>query len=207
MYKIFGYSSFNGVKVLIAAEEIGVDYEYVHVDLGKLENKKPEFLAMNPMGKIPVLQHNGLTLIESNSICRYLANTNDKKLYSGDPAQAAKIDQTIDVMTQHIGRHLSSFFWQEIICVKFFKKEPKQHVLDEARGFLEAQLPYIDGLLLDSPFLCGGDISIADTIAFSYFEITEDTSVDISGYEHIVRWYEQIKARPAVARAKANFPG
>lgn len=206
MYTIHGYSTFNGVKVMLTAEELGLDYEYAHVDLGKLENKAPEFLAMNPMGKIPVLQHNDLTIIESGAICRYLSRANDHKLYSSDPATAAKIDQVMDVMSNHIGRHLGDFFWQEIIMPTYFKKEPKQSVLDQAKEFLDSQLPYFDQMLVDNAFLCGDEVTIADTFSYACFEVVEHTSADISEFKNLVKWYEAFKQRPSVAKVYARFP-
>ena len=191
---------------MLTAEELGLDYEYVHVNLGKLENKTPEFIAMNPMAKIPVLKHDELTLIESGAICRYLARVNDNRLYSADPVVAARIDQIMDVMSNHIGQHLGVHFWQEIIVPTYFKKEPKQSALAEAKGFLESQLPYLDATLAQTRYLCGDEVTIADTFAYAYFEVTEHTSADISAFEHLTKWYQDFKQRPSVARVYQRFP-
>ncbi len=202
MMTIYGFNTFNAVKVLLTAEELGYDYTYVNLDLSKGEQKSPEHLRRHPFGKIPVLEHNGNTFFESNAICRYLANSKQQQMYSSDPIVAARIDQTIDVMTHHVGKWLGVYFWQEIICRKFFNKGPDAAAIEEARGFLEEQLPYIDGLLENSPFLCGDSISIADTVAYAFFETQELTSVTTDQYPNISRWYKAFAKRPSVAKMK-----
>ncbi|MCP5015046.1 MAG: glutathione S-transferase family protein [Ketobacter sp.] len=205
MFTIYGYNSFNGIKVLLTAEELGLDYDYVHVELGKGEQKKPEYLQRHPYGKIPALEHDGHRLVESASICRYLANINDHRMYSAEPLQAARIDQTIDMMVLHVGRWLGVYFWQEVICKKFFKKTPDAELIAEAEGFLKAHLPYFDHLLEENVFLCGSEVTIADTIAYAMFQVHEQTSADISAYPNILRWYGEFSERPSVAAVKARL--
>ena len=201
MYKIYGFGTFNPLKVVFTAEELGLEYEFKTVNLAKGENRHPDYLAVHPLGKIPALEHNGNTFIESATICRYLANCNGHRLYSSDPVAAANIDQVMDLMQVHIGRWLASFFWQEIV-VPMMKQEPDQAVLVEAKSWLDKQLPAIDGILAKKSYLGGSEFSIADTFAFPLFNTTEITSVDLSPYRHIQRWYGEISERPALARAK-----
>jgi glutathione S-transferase len=207
MFRIYGFNSFNAVKVLLTAEELGVEYDYVHVELGKGEQKTPEHLARHPFGKIPVLEHNGNTIVESAAICRYLSRLHDNKLYSTDPLQAARIDQMVDMMVQHVGRWMAVYFWQEIICKTFFNKDPEAAAIEEAAGFLKGQLPYIDNLLADNTYLCGSDISIADTIAYAYCQLHESTSIDLSPYSKILRWYGEISERPSVSAVQLKLAG
>ena len=203
--KIYAYGSFNGFKPVLAAEELGIDYEYVHVNLGAGEQRKPEHLARHPLGKIPVLEHNGHCITESNSICRYLSNISDQKLYSKDPLQAAKIDQMIDTITLHVGRWIASYFWQEIVRKNIMGQEVDAAALKEADGFLATTLPYLDAELGKNTFLCGNDLTLADVIAITYFDISETTSFSFDQYKNIVRWYQSMRERPAFARARQRM--
>ncbi len=205
MFTIYGYNTFNPIKVLLTAEELGMDYQYVNVELGKGENKTPEYLAKHPLGKVPVLDHDGQILLESGAICRYLANIHDHKLYSADPLQAARIDAMVDLSVLHVGRWLAVYFWQEIICRRMFQKEPDAAAIEEAVGFLKAQLPYVDSLLAETQFLCGDQVTIADTIAYAYFQVQEHTSVDLSAYGNILRWYGEFSERPSVTAVKERL--
>jgi len=205
MFTIYGYNTFNPIKVLLTAEELGMDYQYVNVELGKGENKTPDYLAKHPLGKVPVLEHDGNVLTESAAICRYLANVHDQRLYSAEPLQAARIDAMVDTAVLHVGRWLAVYFWEEIICRQFFRRDPDQASIEEAAGFLKQQLPYLDSVLEQNRFLCGEDITIADTIAYAYFQIQESTSVDLSAYSNILRWYSELSERPAVTAAKQQL--
>lgn len=207
MLKIYGNKTFNAVKAVLTAEELDLDYQYVTVDLKSGEHKSPEFLKIHPLGKIPALEHDGNRVFESNNMCRYMANISDKKLYSNDPLQAAKIDQTVDFIGYHVGRWITVYFFQEIVKPFFGGDGPDKDALDEAAGFLKEQLPYMDGLLAKNDFLCGSDISIADTVAFAMIMSHEYTSFEITEYPNIVRWYGRLKSRPSYAVMMEHFPG
>lgn len=205
MFTLYGYNTFNPIKALLTLEELGLDYEYVNVELGKGDNKTPDYLAKHPLGKVPVLDHDGNLLTESGAICRYLANISDHRLYSADPLQAARIDAMVDTVVLHVGRWLAVYFWEEIICQRFFRREPDQASIDEAAGFLSQQLPYLNTVLEQNRFLCGDEVTIADTIAYAYFQIQEATSIDLTAYAHILRWYGEFSERPSVTAVKKRL--
>lgn len=203
MLTIYGIESNNTVKVLLTAEEVGCSYQFNHLNLLKGEHKTPEHIARHPLGKVPAIDDGGDCLYESNAICRYLAVKNKSPLYAGDALQLGHIDQWVDLLTQHIGKWISVFFFEEIVRPKFLQQEPKQAEMDEAQGFLDEQLPVMDKQLQDKPFLLGEQLTIADTIAMSYIQIHEVTSVDLSQYENIMRWYEGFSKRDSFKNAMA----
>ncbi len=206
MLKIYGASTFNATKVLFTAEELGLQYEYVHLDFTKGDHKSAEHLTRHPLGKVPALEHNGNYLFESASLCRYLANIADKKLYSEEPVKAAKIDQMIDLVCHHAGKWLAVYFYQEVVMMKYYQKEADEKAIAEAKGFLDQQLPYLDKVLTQSRFLCGDEISIADTVALPYFHACQSTSVKLDDYPAIVRWIRDGVDRPAFQKALAAMP-
>ena len=201
MYTIYGYSTFNPLKVVITAEELGIDYVYQYVDLARRENLEAAHMARHPFGKVPVLEHNGEFIYESAAICRYLANTNNKNLYSGDPLQAARIDALMDVMSIHIGRWLSVYFWEELIAPKFLDRVANPDALEEAKGWLDKQLPYLNELLQRNTWLCGDQLSIADCFTFAYLTISDNTSISLDSYANLYAWYQTMRARPNVEKA------
>jgi glutathione S-transferase len=206
MLTIYGGSTYNATKVLFTAEELGVPYEYVHLNFVTGEHKSPAHLARHPLGKIPAIEHNGNYLFESASLCRYLANISDKRLYSADPVTAAQIDQMVDMICHHVGRWLAVYFYQEVVMMKYYKKGPDEKAIAEAKGFLEQQLPFLEKTLTSQKFLCGNEITLADTIALPYFHALEATSLKFDAYPAIQRWYAETKARPAFQRALAKMP-
>ncbi len=204
--KIYGFATYNVTKVLLTAEELGLKYEYVPLNPLEGEQKTEEHLRRHPLGQVPVLEHEGECYIESAAICRYLARISGSRLYQGDARQKAKIDRWVDFSTLHMGRSLATYFFQEIVNAKFFGNEVDQQALKEASESLEQQLPVVDDQLSSNEFLAGDEISIADLIGFSYLQIHEVTSVDISAYEHLSRWYSQIRVRPSFSAAMSHFP-
>ena len=205
MFTIYGYNTFNPEKAMLAAEELGIDYRYVKVELGQQENKSPEHLARHPLGKVPVLEHDGHYIIESATISRYLARIHDYRLYSAEPLRAAQIEGVMDMLICHVGPQAGTYFWQEVIRPRFFREEADTALVEGAQTMLANILPALDGMLSDSEFLCGDEVTLADTTAFPYFRVQEYTSMDLDGYPHLTRWYNAFAARPSVQRLQARL--
>lgn len=206
MLKIYGAKTFNAVKAVLTAEECGADYEYIEMDFTKGDHKKPDYMKIHPLGKIPAMEHNGNPIFESNNMCRYIANISGKRLYSDDPLQASRIDQMVDLIGYHVGRWITVYFFQEIVKRVFRGEEPDAAAIEEAAGFLAEQLPYLDGILADNEFLCGNEVTIGDCVAFAMIMTSEHTSFSIDSYTNITRWYNQMKARPSYAAMMKHFP-
>ena len=119
MLTIYGAPTFNATKLVFTAEELGLDYDYVHIDLRKGEHKTVEHIARHPLGKVPAIEIDGKPLFESNSICRFLAVNESSSLYEGDAYQLALIDQWADMMSHHAGRWLGVYYFQEFIVPRF----------------------------------------------------------------------------------------
>ena len=199
MLTIYGFNTPNVQKVVYTAEKLGAKYEYRHVNLAAGEHKTSEHLGRHFWGKVPAIENDGECLTESNTICRYLARTADSPLYPHHPLAAARVDEMIDMVCFHPGRWLSTYYYEEVIK-KRFGGEANQAALDEAKGFLESQLPEIDKRLGGQSFLCGNQISIADTIAIPLFATAYTTSFDLSPWANIQRWLKQSVERPAWQR-------
>lgn len=206
MLKIYGASTFNATKVLFTAEELGLSFDYVHLDFTKGDHKSAAHLARHPLGKVPAIEHDGRYLFESASLCRYLANISSKKLYSTDPYEAAQIDQIIDLICHHAGRWLAVYFYQEIVMMKYYKKEADEKAIAEAKGFLDQQLPFLEKTLAANEYLCGKHLTIADTVAFPYFQACQSTSVSLDSYPAIQAWMGKLSQRPSFQKALALMP-
>lgn len=204
--QIYGFPTFNVLKVLLTAQYCGVSFDYVALDPSKGEHKSPDYLKIHPLGKVPALRDGEFTLFESAAICRYLATSSTTSLYTGNAKQKAHIDQWVDMITQHPGRWLAVFFFNEIVRVKLMQQPANQAEMDEARGFLDQQLPVIEVQLSRYSFLTGDELTIADLIAFAYLYITEITSVSIAAYPAICRWYALIKHSDECQQALGYFP-
>lgn len=206
MLKIYGYQTLNTTKVLLTAEELNLNFDYVHVDLAQQENKTPEHLARHPLGKTPVIEHDGRLLFESNTICRYLAAMETSTLYAGNYLQKAQINQWVDFVTQHAGKWISTFYFEECIRPNFMRQAANKAAIEEAQGFLNEQLPMLEKQFTDHRYLAGEAMSIADIIAFSYINTHEVTSLNLDNYPNMMKWYQGLKQRASFKNALAHYP-
>jgi GSH-dependent disulfide-bond oxidoreductase len=202
----------NGVKVSIMLEEIGLPYEVHLVDFNTNDQKTPEFLSLNPNGKIPaILDPDGpggkpLGLFESGAILQYLAEKTGKLL----PADAARRYETIQWLHFQMGG-IGPMFGQLGFFNKFAGKEiadkrPLERYIAETKRLLGV----IDIRLDGRQWIMDDDYSIADISMLGWVRnlIGFYEARDLVGFDdfrHVAAWLERGLARPAVQRG-LNIP-
>ena len=202
----------NGVKVSIMLEEIGLPYEVHLVDFNKNDQKTPEFLSLNPNGKIPaIIDPNGpggkpLGLFESGAILQYLAEKTGKLL----PADAARRYETLAWLHFQMGG-IGPMFGQLGFFNKFAGKEisdkrPLERYVAESKRLLGV----IDGRLDGRQWIMDDDYTIADISMLGwvrnligFYEARELVGFD--DFKHVAAWLERGLKRPAVERG-LNIP-
>ncbi|MCB0307818.1 MAG: glutathione S-transferase family protein [Bdellovibrionales bacterium] len=202
MYQLMGFATQNTMKVLYVLEELGVKYEFKMIDLMKGENKSPEFLKWTPVGKVPVLLHGDDSLFESGAICRYVANVENSPLYPENKLERAKVDQWMDFFSCHLGRWLSSLYYELVIKPKSGRGSTNQDNCTEARGFCQQQLAIVEKWLSSNSYLVGNSLTIADLFAFAYLEQHRSIDLSLKDYPHILNWYARIDQRESVKKAR-----
>jgi GST-like protein len=202
----------NGVKVSIMLEELGLPYEVHLVDFNKDDQKTPEFLSLNPNGKIPaVLDPDGpggkpLPLFESGAILQYLAEKTGKLL----PSDAARRWQTIQWVHFQMGG-IGPMFGQVGFFSKFAGKEyedkrPLQRYVSEAKRLLGVMEVHLKGRqwFMDDDYTIA-DISMLGWVRniIGFYEARD--LVDFDSLKYVPAWLERGLARPAVQRG-LNIP-
>lgn len=206
MFHLYGFNTQNSLKALYVLEEVGADFEFHFVNLGKGEHKSQEFAQKTPMGKVPVLEHNGEHLFESGAICRYVANVTDSPLYPADKMQRARVDQWMDFFTCHLGRWFNQLYFEDVIKPKFNLGEPDEAGKKEAVKFANEQLRTLDEQLQGREWLANDALSIADLFAFAYVEQYRAVNFPIDDYVNVKAWVERIESRESIANARAKLP-
>jgi glutathione S-transferase len=204
MYDLYGFFTQNSMKPLYVFEELGVDFQFHFVDLGKGEQTSESFRNITPVGKVPVLVHDGASLFESGAICRYVANVEQSDLYPQDKLERARVDQWLDFFTCHPGRWLTTLFFEKIIKPMAGLGETDDAACEEATRFAHLQLRIVDDQLGQSEWLANDALSIADLFAFAYVEQYRAIEFPLDDYPQIKAWFDRIEARPAVSRARAR---
>ncbi len=206
MFKLHGFFTQNTLKCLYVLEALDDDYEFIFTDLSSGIQKSDEFRAMNPVGKVPVLDHDGKYLFESGAICRYAANVTGSDLYPGDPYERAVVDQWMDFFTCHAGRWLTTMYFEENIKPQFGLGDPDPDSIAEATKFADQMLGVVDEQLGEAEWLANGRYSIADLFAFAYVEQENTIEYSIDKFENLRSWYNRIGASETIATAKARLP-
>jgi GSH-dependent disulfide-bond oxidoreductase len=201
MIKVYAFATPNSVRVPIALEELGLNYEFIPINVRKGEQKQPEYLEVNPNGKVPVIVDTdgpggeGLTLSESGAILIYLAEKTGRLLPKDGVGRARVFEQMFFHLTG-IGPALGQ--------VGFFKRQASEQIpLAINRFQIESErvLAVFDGILAKRKFAAGDAFTIADIVHFGWLWRREFAGIDFGKTPHIARWYEEIDGRPAVRRA------
>jgi glutathione S-transferase len=197
---LYGISSSRAIRAIWGIEETGIDYEHVPTNFAD-ESKTPEYLAINPNGRIPALVDGDLVLFESMAINLYLTRTYAPSLYPDNPADIARADQWSVWGISEIEP-----LQMQLVIQKFFTPEDKrnQRIIDNAAKGLERPFKVLDDVLKDREWLLGADFSVADLNVAAVMLLLNMVQHDYSSFTNISRWSAQCYARPALAAAQAR---
>lgn len=195
---LYTASTPNGYKASIALEEMAIDYDVHAISLKEGDQKQPEFLRLNPNGRIPVIvdhQADDFAVFESGAILIYLAEKTGQFL-PADPQKRSLVIQWLMFQMGGVGPMMG----QANVFYRYFpeKIEPaikRYHA--EVRRLLEV----LDTRLAESEYLAD-DYSIADMATWPWARTYEWSGVSIEGLDHLQRWLELVGQRPAVKRGK-----
>ena len=202
MLKLYTWKTPNGYKVPIMLEELGLEYELHPVNISKGEQMTPEFLAMNPNNKIPVLvdedaEGGPLTVFESGAILIYLA-------------EKAKSEKLMPQNLHNKYQMLEWLFFQmasqgpmfgQLAHFSKFAPEKIEYAIKRYTDESKRILGVMDGQLGREEYLAGA-YSIADIAAYPWVRAIHGLAPDVlQGIPNVDRWYMAIDAREAVKKA------
>ncbi len=192
----------NGHKASIALEELGLPYELKLLDLAKNEQKSPEFLAINPNGRIPAIvdhDEDDFAVFESGAILIYLAEKTGR-LMPTDRKGRSRVIQWLMFQMGGVGPMMG----QANVFYRYFP-EKIPPVIDRFQGECKRLFRVLDGHLKDHEYLAG-DYSIADIANWAWVRTHRWSGLEIDDLPHLKRWRDAIRARPAVQRGIERPP-
>ena len=210
--QLYSLTTPNGVKVSILLEELGLPYEVHLVDISKDETWTPEFLSLNPNGKIPaIIDPDGpggkpLPLFESGAILVYLAEKAGRFLPT-DPAARYETLQWVFFQMAAIGPMFGQVgFFHKYAGSAFEDKRPRDRYVAESRRLLGV----LEGRLKDRAWIMGDGYTIADIAILGWVRnlVEHYGAGELVGYAdfpHVAAWLARGLARPAVQRG-LNIP-
>ena len=198
--KLYEYTQApNPRRVRIFLAEKGITVPFEQVDIAKGQNRAPEFLKINPMGGLPVLElDDGTELAESVAICRYFEGIHpEPRLMGVDAKDIAVVEMwnrrmefEILSMTAGAFRNTSPFFKGKIPQVAEYGEICKNAALK--------RLEWLDSELANRPYIAGERFTIADITAMVGVDFGRPTNIRIQpNQKNLARWHESVSSRPS----------
>jgi glutathione S-transferase len=199
LIKVYGTPQSRALRTLWALEELGVPYELVRTQFGT-DTRSPEYLKINPNGRIPAIVDGDLKLFESMAINLYLAKKYDKAgLYPRDANDEARAVQwSVWVMTE-----IESFLLQVLMNRMFLPPTQRDEAAAKAgEEKVQPALRVLDGALAGKKYVLGDAFTIADLNLASVLGWALLVNLDLSKTPNVQRWLRECCARPAFAKAQ-----
>lgn len=193
MIDLYTAATPNGHKVSIALEELGLPYRVHALSFDKKEQKAPEFLRINPNGRIPAIVDDGFAVFESGAILIYLAEKTGK-LLPGDVKGRSLAMQWLMFQMGGVGPMQG----QANVFFRYFP-EKLQGAIDRYQHETRRLYEVLDHRLGEAEYLAG-DYGIADIATYPWVRVHDWAGVSVDGLEHLQRWMAALAARPAVQR-------
>jgi len=204
---VFYYAPMSTASItVLVLEELGVPCERVKLDLQKKETRTPEFLKVNPNGRVPAIVHDGTAIWESSAITMYLGETFgvEKGLYPPPGPRRGEAMKWIAWTNVTMGDAVSRYTRN---TMEWYPAE--QHnakAAEAAKADIAECLRVLDQALEGRQFLAG-DYTLADTHLTSFLGWLRHMQIDFTPYARLNAWSDRCQARPAYARAVASGNG
>ncbi|HEY3637371.1 MAG TPA: glutathione S-transferase family protein [Rhizomicrobium sp.] len=183
-------------KVLMTAHHLGIDYDLRIVDLTKGEQKTPEFTALNPNQRMPVLEEDGFSLWESNAIVEYLASKKEGWL-PGNARDRLALTKWLYWDSNHWDPTCAIFIFERIIKPFFNRGETSASEIARGEEQFNRLASVLNGQLEKHRFIMGDTLTIADLSIGAPLTVADRAGFPLEAYPAIRRWHAELKTLPA----------
>ena len=197
--RIYGIARTRAFRALWIAEELGLDYEHLPIEIGDAGARSPQFLAINPNGRLPFIDDDGFVLYESLAITLYLAKKHSAgKLYPGSLEAEAKAWQWSFWAIAEVDRGVN--IWS-LHAVRLPPAERDAAKRDEALKVVAAPFRVLDAAVGKQRYLLGDDFTVADLNVAAV--ISRAIDMDLGAVPNLRAWLTRCLDRPAARKALA----
>ncbi len=202
MYKLHYYQGLASIVPHFILNEIGADFELVEVDRSKGQHKTPEYLSMNPNGRIPTLQEGDFVLFETAAICLHLADNHPeaKLIPAVGTNERSEVYQWITFLTNSPQVDFWQFFRPEF----YVPQERFAEYKDVMSAHVARHLGVIDAHLDDRDFMVGNQLTIVDFYLLMIGRWSRHITPPTRSFANITRVLEDLCQRPSVLRTFAR---
>src|SRR3984957_9264223 len=195
--RIYGIARTRAYRAMWMAMELGLDYEHLPIEIGDAGARSPEFLTINPNGRLPVIVDDGFVLFESLAITLYLAKKHGKlypvtlegeaKAWQWSFWAIAEVDRGVNIWSLH--------------AVRLPPEERNAALREEALKVIASPFKVLDAAVAKQPYLLGNDFTVADLNVAAV--ISRAVDMDLSAWPHLKDWLARCLDRPAAQEALA----
>jgi glutathione S-transferase len=197
--RIYGIARTRAFRALWIAEELGLAYEHLPIEIGDAGAGAPEFRKINPNGRLPFIDDDGFVLFESLAITLYLAKKHSNgTLYPGTLEGEAKALQWSFWAIAEVDRGVN--IWS-LHAVRLPPDERDAAKRDEALKVIAAPFRVLDAAVATQPYLLGGAFTVADLNVAAV--ISRAVDMDMSAVPNLKAWLTRCLVRPAARKALA----
>jgi len=197
--RIYGIARTRAFRALWVAEELGVPFEHLPIEIGAAGARAPEFAALNPNGRLPFIVDGDFVLFESLAITLYLAKKHSTgRLYPGSPHSEALAWQWSFWAISEVDRGVN--IWS-LHAVRLPAAERDGALREEALKVIAAPFKVLDAALAEKPYLLGGEFTVADLNVAAV--ISRAVDMDLSAVPNLKAWLTRCLERPAARAALA----
>ena len=199
MLKFYFNGSPNPTKVALFLEEAGLPYDPIPVDTRKGEQFAPDYLKVNPNGKVPAIVDGETTVFDSNAILLYLAEKTGKYLPAATPSARGELLSWLMFVATGVGP-----FCGQAVHFKHFAKEKIPYANDRYQFEARRHFSILDKRLADRRYMVGDAYTIVDMDVWGWARMVPFILGDDAwaSFPHLKRLHDEIEARPAASRAK-----
>lgn len=194
--KLYGFPlSPNTRRVLFAMHEVNAQFDFVPVDLTQGAHRTPEYLALNPNGRVPCLVDQDFVLWESNAILQYLAARFPEHHLDGERArERGEVACWLFLNAAHLGPAFAHIF-AHTLRLPEDKRVPA--IAENGRAEAARCLAVVDGRLAQHEYLAGNRFTIADISVAATVSVAAMIGVDLAAYPSVSRWFHAVSSRAA----------
>lgn len=206
--KLYSYpASPNSLKIRLALAELDLPYETVTVDLPSGQQKSPDFTAVNPHQKVPVLDDGGFVIRESNAILAYLGRRQPTPLWPLTGSEEALALQWLFFEGAQLALPFGTVWWSEKVSPRIGIPGASGSALENARHQATRGLDLLEQRLTESRFILGDRFTLVDCSVGPVVSILKATSLDDSTrWPKVAAYGAAIQARPSWAAAGGTAP-
>jgi glutathione S-transferase len=199
------HNSNNCRRVNATIQHLGLDVEIVEPEMASL--KKPDYLAINPNGKVPALVDGDFKLWESRAIMQYLASKKPgNALWPNDAKKQADITRWQFWESSHLSKGTGAFAFEKLFKKIFMKQDPDPVALAAGEKEFHVWAPILNGQLESNKFVTGSELTLADFSVGACFSYAEASGLPWGNYTHIKAWWGRLSEVPAWKSTAPKLP-